>query len=132
MDMDDLRWPSLREAARRFLRSEKIVIAVPAYDRFTAMGLVQSIADNIPERLSLPAITDGLHAVKGLFQLGGQEPNLETCWVPGDHLWNDFVANCVELLEAGYPGCEGCAGPGADEEWNEAARRVKFSKWIRG
>ena len=130
MDMDDSRWPSLREAARRFLKSEKIVLSVPAYDRFSAMGLVQSIADNIPARLTLPTITDGLHGVEGLFQLGGVEPNLETCWVPGNNLWSDFIVNCVELLEAGYRGCEGCGGPGSDEEWDEAARRMKLSNWI--
>ena len=98
-------------------------------NKASALVLVQSIADNIPSRLSLPtiAVTEkNYNFVEGLLQLNGKEPTQDICWVPGD-VWNDFVEVCVELLEAGYPGCVGCAGPEAEEEWNEGFRRSSFS-----
>ena len=57
---------------------------------------------------------------------------MEACWIPEpsdlDFLWVRFTRLVNSLLEAGYPGCEGCAGPEADEPWDERARRDAFSK----
>ena len=39
---------------------------------------------------------------------------------------DDFSKQVVDLLEAGYPGCVGCGGPGAEGDWNEEVRRASF------
>ena len=128
VDMTDARWASLREACRRFLKEEGVLLEIPSSHRPAALLLVQAIADNIPSRLALPKIIvhdSEFQTVRKLFQLGGPEPNLETCWIPGE-VWDDFFKSCMELLEAGYPGCVGCAGPGAEGPWKEEARRRSF------
>ena len=62
---------------------------------------------------------------KNQFKIGGDEPPENVCWVP-NATWGDFKSQVLELLEAGYPGCVGCGGPGAEGEWNEQARRIKM------
>jgi hypothetical protein len=125
MQMSDVRWPSLREAARRFLKTESCVLWVDKINIQSATYLVQSIADHIPARLQFPQIEIGILGVENLFQIGGDKPNAETCWVPNCG-WADFEEQVLELLEAGYPGCVGCAGPGAETEWDEHSRRRLF------
>lgn len=126
VEMNNPRWPSLREAARRFIKAEGCELSVPNIHTEQAWELVQAISDNIPARLNLPTVIEGEIQVEGLFRLGGEEPPLDICWVPGCG-WDDFNEQVLELLEAGYPGCVGCAGPGAEGEWNEAVRRREFS-----
>ena len=58
---------------------------------------------------------------------GADEPDMEVCWVPLCN-WADFFEQVTDLLEAGYPGCIGCAGPGAEGEWNETSRRRQFNR----
>ena len=98
VEMSDPQWPSLREAARRFLKVEGCELSVPKDFAKQAWDLVQSISDNIPSRLSLPNVIEGDFMVEGLFQLGGEEPSLEICWVP-DCSWDDFSEQVMELLE---------------------------------
>jgi|TARA_B100000287_G_scaffold128271_1_gene120281 hypothetical protein len=123
--MNDPRWPSLREAARRFLREDGCTLSVPEGLENDAWEIVQLIADHVPSKIDLPKVITGKLAVVGLAQIGGQEPNLEICWVPNCG-WNEFSEQILDLLEAGYPGCIGCGGPGAEEEWNEEFRRDQF------
>ena len=52
MDQSDARWGSLRETARRFLRTEGVRLGVPVHDRFSALKLVERIAEKIPEEAS--------------------------------------------------------------------------------
>lgn len=125
MEMNDVRWPSLREAARRVLKEEGCVLRVPAEHLDAAHSLTLKIGDFIPERIELPTVKIGLLSAEGLFQIGGEEPDMDICWIP-NATWNDFLEQILDLLEAGYPGCVGCAGPGAEEVWNEAVRRRDF------
>ena len=126
VQMTDPRWPSLREAARRFVKAEGCVLSVPQIHMTEAWTMVQLISEHIPARLHLPSVVEGNIMVANLFQVGGPEPDIGTCWVPNCE-WNDFYVQVVDLLEAGYPGCVGCGGPGAEEEWNEFSRRALFS-----
>jgi hypothetical protein len=126
MDMGDERWQSLREAARRFLKVEGCVLQVSKENVDDAHAVVQSIADKIPSRIDLPTIVEGELGVDGLFKIGGSEPSLETCWVPNG-TYEEFEEQVLDLLEAGYPGCVGCAGPGGEGVWDEKARRANFS-----
>ena len=123
--MSDPRWPSLREAARRFLREDGCTLSVPEGLEKDAWEIVQMIADHVPSKLDLPKVVNGELAIVGLAQIGGLEPPLEICWVPNCG-WSEFSEQGLDLLEAGYPGCIGCGGPGAEEEWNEEVRRGQF------
>ena len=125
VDMNDPRWPSLREAARRFLREDGCTLSVPIELERDAWGIVQLVADHVPSKIDLPKVVIGELAVIGLAQIGGLEPPIEVCWVP-DCGWEEFSEQILDLLEAGYPGCIGCGGPGAEEEWNEEFRRGQF------
>ncbi len=125
MDMSDPRWPSLREAARRFLRIDGCTLSVPEGLEKDAWDIVQMIADNVPSKLDLPKVVNGELAIVGFAQIGGIEPPLDICWVPNCG-WSEFAEQVLDLLEAGYPGCIGCGGPGAEEEWNEGIRRGQF------
>tara|TARA_B100001564_G_scaffold300850_1_gene267961 strand:- start:793 stop:1170 length:378 start_codon:yes stop_codon:yes gene_type:complete len=123
--MSDPRWPSLREAARRFLRIDGCTLSVPEGLEKNAWDIVQMIADNVPSKLDLPKVVNGELAIVGFAQIGGIEPPLDICWVPNCG-WSEFAEQVLDLLEAGYPGCIGCGGPGAEEEWNEEIRRGQF------
>ena len=125
MDITDVRWPSLREAARRFLREEGCTLSVPQEYEDRAWDLVQKISDNVPSKLDLPEVIIGDLSVVGLAQIGGMRPEIEVCWVP-DSNFSDFEEQVLDLLEAGYPGCIGCGGPGSEGEWNEALRRAEM------
>lgn len=123
--MSDPRWPSLREAARRFLREDGCTLSVPEGLEKDAWAIVQMIADHVPSKLDLPKVVNGELAIVGLAQIGGLEPPLDICWVPNCG-WSEFSEQVLDLLKAGYPGCIGCGGPGAEEEWNEEVRREQF------
>ena len=123
--MSDPRWPSLREAARRFLREDGCTLSVPEGLEKDAWAIVQMIADHVPSKLDLPKVVNGELAIIGLAQIGGLEPPLDICWVPNCG-WIEFSEQVLDLLKAGYPGCIGCGGPGAEEEWNEEVRRGQF------
>ena len=100
---------------------------VPKEHETDAHDIIQLISDYIPERLDLPIVSIGILSSEGLFQIGGLEPGIGTCWVP-EATWSDFEQQVIELLQAGYPGCVGCGGPGAEGEWNEVLRRKKMSE----
>lgn len=125
VDLSDPRWPSLREAARRLLREDGCSLLVPEKNIDDAWKIVQLIADHVPSKVELPRVSVGQLSIDGFAQIGGEEPPLAICWVP-ECGWDDFARQVVDLLEAGYPGCVGCGGPGAEGDWNEAIRRSKF------
>ena len=125
MDITDVRWPSLREAARRFLREDGCTLSVPQKYESRAWDLVQNISDKVPSKLDLPEVIVGELRVVGLAQIGGIKPKIEVCWVPESN-FSDFEEQVLDLLEAGYPGCIGCGGPGSEGEWNEPVRRAEI------
>ena len=125
MDITDVRWPSLREAARRFLREDGCRLSVPQEYESRAWDLVQKISDKVPAKLDLPEVIIGELRVVGLAQIGGIKPEIEVCWVP-EAKFSDFEEQVLDLLEAGYPGCIGCGGPGSEGEWNEVLRRAEI------
>lgn len=125
MDITDVRWPSLREAARRFLREDGCTLSVPQEYESRAWNLVQKISDKVPAKLDLPDVTIGELGVIGLAQIGGPKPEIDICWVP-DSNFSEFEEQVLDLLEAGYPGCIGCGGPGSEGEWNEVIRRAEI------
>tara|TARA_B100000925_G_scaffold88665_1_gene64018 strand:- start:49 stop:453 length:405 start_codon:yes stop_codon:yes gene_type:complete len=127
MDMSDPRWPSLREAARRFLRVDSCRLSVPKEFVNNAWDLIQLISDNVPAKTGLPSVIEGPLSIEGLAHFGSDEPSLEVCWVPNTD-WYEFEDQVKFLLEAGYPGCAGCGGETSESEWNESSRRTIFQQ----
>ena len=91
-----------------------------------AWDLVQKISDNVPSKLDLPKVIIGELRVVGLAQIGGVSPDIDICWVPNSN-FSDFEGQVLDLLEAGYPGCIGCGGPGSEGDWNEPLRRAEIN-----
>ncbi len=125
VDITDVRWPSLREAARRFLREDGCTLSVPEIYEKEAWNLVQKISDFVPSKIDLPTVVIGDLSVVGLAKIGGEKPGLEICWVPNSG-WKEFEEQVLDLLSAGYPGCVGCGGPGSEGDWDESFRRAEI------
>ena len=107
------------------MREDGCTLSVPEGLEKDAWAIVQMIADHVPSKLDLPKVVNGELAIIGLAQIGGLEPPMDICWVPNCG-WSEFSEQVLDLLKAGYPGCIGCGGPGAEEEWNEEVRRGQF------
>ncbi len=130
--------PSLAEAARRLLRSEGGILEVPENYYIKATNIALQINDQLPQLINEPQVVKGVenqlrlfHEGKLLFLIGGDEPDLSTCWIPVfdndfDTSWEVLSKQISDLLVAGYPGCIGCAGPAATEPWDEKSRREIF------
>ena len=137
-DNMDPKTPCIAEAARRLLRTEGCTLEVNPALTDSANELALHISDSLPSLIREPEIVTrpGLDRVlirsgkSRLAQLAGAEPEMEFCWVPdtgeGLHkLWLRFVQDVSDLLAAGYPGCLGCGGPGAEGPWDELASRAR-------
>ena len=135
MNPDDERWPAVREAARRILRTPLVRLAVEHQHLSSAHELVRAIAQANPAQLSLPEVVESssnliLDAENGtplvtwsktadlsalLFQNIGRHSVGIT----------DVFSMTYGLVEAGYPGCLGCGGPGLEAPWDELAWRSR-------
>ena len=135
MNPDDERWPAVREAARRILRTPIVRLAVENQHLSSAHELVSAIAQANPAQLSLPEVVESssnliLDAENGtplvtwsktadlsalLFQNIGRHSVSIT----------DVFSMTHGLVEAGYPGCLGCGGPGLEAPWDELAWRSR-------
>ena len=127
MQLDDPLWPSLREAARRFLREDSCKLIVDEKYHKNALQLVQNVADYVPSKIHLPTVEIGIFSIVNQAFFGTDEPSLDVVWVP-NCTWKDFEEQVLDLLNAGYPGCVGCGGPGSEGPWDEASRRSEFSE----
>tara|TARA_S200000501_G_scaffold101508_1_gene94988 strand:+ start:1597 stop:1998 length:402 start_codon:yes stop_codon:yes gene_type:complete len=126
---------SLREAARRLLRSEGGVLYLNKNISESASKLMLQISDNVPSKITFPKFTYIesqeiiLDSSGNSFIIGEKEKTEEFCWVKSNKSesgepWADFSKMVLELAVAGYPGCIGCGGPGSDEIWDEASSRI--------
>ena len=88
--------------------------------------LVQNVADYVPSKIHLPTVETGIFSIVNQAFFGTDEPSLDVVWVP-NCTWKDFEEQVLDLLNAGYPGCVGCGGPGSEGPWDEASRRSEFS-----
>jgi len=126
---------SLREAARRLLRSEGGILYLNRNISDAAIELILKISDKVPSKISFPKLAYIesheilLECIGNNFYIGEEEKSEEYCWVKshksntGDS-WGDFSAMVLELAMAGYPGCIGCGGPGSEEIWDESRSRI--------
>ncbi|MBD40513.1 MAG: hypothetical protein CMB11_09155 [Euryarchaeota archaeon] len=135
MSPDDERWPAVREAARRILRTPLVRLAVEPQHMTDAHNLVTAIAEANPAQLSLPEVEES----DTNFILDADTGASLVTWTKTEHLdvllfQNDgpLGVNIVDvfsmahgLVEAGYPGCLGCGGPGLEAPWDELAWRTR-------
>lgn len=135
MTPDDVRWPAVREAARRILRTPHVRLEVPDEHMHLARDLVSAIAESNPARLVLPELT-----ASATFTVIDAETNIPlVVWereAPQNVLlfrpdgqnqvtFHDVFSMAHELVEAGYPGCLGCGGPGLEAPWDELTWRSR-------
>ena len=126
--------PSLAEAARRLLRTEGTHLIVPQSLENEANELSLEISDGIPKLIREPHVSvgrDNQVIVTNLCRIGGEEPEVEICWIPStsenlDQIWGYWIAQIRDLMAAGYPGCTGCGGPGSEGDWDELASRARM------
>ena len=133
MEENSTRWLAVREASRRILVEENLVIQVPKDDVEIWQRMMLNIADSMPQRLEFPTIEEGTFSVskndKPLFIIHSEEPmNQDQLWLPFQThtLVSDLIQMCSELLLAGYPGCSGCGYRDEEEEWDEIAHRNRL------
>lgn len=132
MEMNHPLWPVVREASRRILRNEQILISAPKKFQHLIVELGSKISDSIPERLSFPIFIEVEQETIDIFinntkannliaTIGLEEVPLEACWINCEISFGfqSVLESCYQLLEAGYPGCVGCESSGQDERWDE-------------
>ena len=126
---------SLREAARRLLRSEGGILYLNRSISDDAIKMMLKISDIVPSKISFPELSYIesqeilLECSGNNFYIGEAEKSEEYCWVKSHksetgESWDDFRKMVLELAIAGYPGCIGCGGPGSEEIWDESNSRI--------
>ena len=133
MTENSARWLAVREACRRILTEEGLILNIPQAHVASWHRLILNMADSMPQRLEFPEISTGPFSVvrngKNLFDFQLDVPNDETAlWLPFDvqELMTDFIQMSSELLLAGYPGCSGCGYRDDEEKWDESAHRKRI------
>lgn len=137
MRITDPRWPAVREAARRLLREDQLLVYGPSWLETPFHRLTVAMGDHLPSKLSFPefrpherdAFIFCEHSSSTpMVHCGMDEPPSDVVWVPLDarESWLCVEATALDLLEAGYPGCVGCAGAEAEQPWDETASRKRI------
>ena len=135
MEENSARWLAIREASRRILVEDNLILNVPQDRVPTWQRLILNMADSMPQRLDFPEILEGTFSVikdgRELFDFQIDEPDSEeVLWLPYElpDMMIDFIQMCSELLLAGYPGCSGCGYRDDEENWDELAHRERLKK----
>ena len=113
---------SIRELARRTLRSRGVIIRLP---------------DNIKRKENLaiqlsdlsPSLYFGIeYKSHNLETIGLEAPDESEVWVPIDMQTGlDLLSKeIIALASAGYPACAGCGGPDAETPWDELTIRKSY------
>lgn len=133
MEENSARWLALREASRRILVENDLIISVPQQYVPLWQRLMLNIADSMPQRLEFPSVEEGPFMIKkndrSLFSFDTNKPeDRDVLWLPFDELMllSELVQMCSELLLAGYPGCSGCGYQNQESEWDEKAHRNRM------
>lgn len=125
-------WPVVREAARRIVRLENLEIYAPNEFRESINELSSKISDHIPQRANFPKhVEDKENNIKIydcskkvpklIIEVSLVEPDMDVCWVKmiAEVGFTAIIDSCLQLLEAGYPGCIGCDDSIQEGRWNE-------------
>ncbi len=133
MDVD-LCTRSVRELARRILRSRGVIFSLPSHIERDE-NLAIKISDLSPRLyFGIEFNTHDLDnlTVSNIGECGGiigiEAPANSEVWVPLD-LQTGFdilIEEVIALASAGYPACAGCGGSDAETTWNELAIRELY------
>ena len=132
---------SLWEISRRALRSEKLKFSLDKGTNIDIQNLSNSISDLAPSIII--DINNDIKGIRNQIMIFNDErmigliseketEDIDCIWIPvgAEKFWKDFERRVLHLVEAGYPGCIGCGGPGKDDVWNEEENRIKLRKEI--
>jgi len=130
---------AMREWSRRFLRNSEIltkstkdlsdkILNLHYYFNDKAPSQYSQIQQEIIDEDSIYLYTNDTL----IGQVGGEiSREMTSVYIPTDDVsekWNHLERIILELINAGYPGCVGCGGPDADEEWDENKNRHYIMK----
>ncbi len=126
---------ALWEICRRVLKSEKLNFIIDDGLEVNIQELNNKISDMAPTILLNITQSKPTDSKEIIIQNNGEiigmiskyEPkSIEIIWIQNSPIlfWTDFKKRITELVEAGYPGCIGCGGPGSEEPWNEEENRI--------
>ena len=133
-------WPVVREAARRIVRLENLTIYADEKFEHSINQLSSKISDHIPQRTNFPKHvvskedniqiyenTEGIN--KLIIEISMIEPGIDICWVQmtEEDGFTAIIESCLQLLEAGYPGCIGCDDTIQEGRWDERKFRDSLS-----
>ena len=133
-------WPVVREAARRMVRIENLEIWAGQQFSAEIYELSNKISDHLPQRTTFPQhVTCNQNTIRVfdksgdtntlIIEIGNNEPDIKVCWVQmtGDIGFAAVMESCLQLLNAGYPGCIGCDDSIQEGRWDER----KFRNSVR-
>ena len=130
----DLCTRSVRELARRILRSRGVLFTLPSHiERDESLGI--RISDLSPSLyFGIEFKTHELNniTVTNIGESGGiigiEAPAYSEVWVPLDlqRGFDILIKEVIALASAGYPACAGCGGSDAETPWNELAIRELY------
>ena len=130
----DLCTRSVRELARRILRSRGVIFSLPSHiERDESLGI--RISDLSPSLyFGIEFKTHELNniTVTNIGESGGiigiEAPAYSEVWVPLDLQtgFDTLIEEIIALASAGYPACAGCGGSDAETPWNELAIRELY------
>ena len=134
MRITDRRWPAVREAARRLVREHNIVLQGPDWLEQELHELSIHMGDRLPSRTTfptcLPMAEEPLTMIDAetnrvLVLCSFAEPHHDVVWIPLEthEAWQAIKSTAMDLIDAGYPGCIGCAGAEAEQPWDEKTNR---------
>jgi hypothetical protein len=125
---------AVSELARRILRSSGVKIIHDGSLTHEIEKLSVELSDSAPKIIfgikSKISDTDDIlflmeNSGDGVISLHPPS-SYELVWVRKEkETWMNLTKNIIELGRAGYPGCIGCAGPAAEEPWDEKKSRKR-------
>lgn len=130
----DLCTRSVRELARRILRSRGVVFSLPSHiKRDESLGIrISDLSPSLYFGIEFKAHDLDYITVTNIGESGGiignEAPADSEVWVPLD-LQTGFdilIEEVIALASAGYPACAGCGGSDAETPWNELAIRELY------
>jgi len=124
----------VREAARCFLKAEKVEISANEHNIDLLDDLSKKIAELQPQKIDFPAykIINSIEIIMKCddvnIMICEQEPDAMINWLPSNKIKgiSAFIEMVEELAEAGYPGCIGCIGSMDENPWDEGQSRLNI------
>lgn len=124
----------MREAARCFLKAEKVEIFANEHNIDLLDDLSKRISELQPQKIDFPTYqtTNSNEIIMKCddveIMICKKEPDANINWLPSDKMngISAFIEMVEELAEAGYPGCVGCIGSVDENPWNEGLSRLNI------